>query len=539
MPSNSQESMKSYITRSKPFGPISTDDIREHKVVEALFDRSPELHERITLENPAFLIGRRGSGKTAFLRAVNESGGIVIELDTAKVLSSVTRTLDILSKKGEPLFVEDIVRVWDAAFLSALTEYVATGKCKLPRDNLQRSYQFGSFPDVAQDKSDSILTQYLFHVRTEANRLGDWPSLDFLLESVSLNTISLGSVRAEFEAAIPAADCDIRFHLDSLEEYAQTLPTARDDSRIRALQGLFSIAGHLSAASEPLYKLRISVPAELWNVLSDLASNPTKDFQHSISLHWNGSELIHLAALRLQRFLNIYYPTVASRLHALRYPSRNRWRWSQEFLRHFLPEMIVNDFRQQERCIPYILRHTQMLPRHFLEILNAIFSTYDFTIDSYRRVSAEEVKKGIKNSEQRIVQGINKAYVLPYPKLDSVCDRVIRHLPLSFEYGLLHRIRNQEAKDISFDEVLRMLIESGAIGRVTKESTTYIEGEFEYLVEHKVLVTEIDTLCLHPLFAEIYDCITRRQPRADVRPVYPLGAYDIMKDRGEPVHVLR
>ncbi len=70
-----------------------------------------------------------------------------------------------------------------------------------------------------------------------------------------------------------------------------------------------------------------------------------------------------------------------------------------------------------------------------------------------------------------------------------------------------------------FAQFKRMLIEIGAIGRITSETERYIQAQFEYTVPHQLVTSTDDMLCLHPLFTEIFSAKTREN-----KPVYPYGS---------------
>ena len=63
-----------------------------------------------------------------------------------------------------------------------------------------------------------------------------------------------------------------------------------------------------------------------------------------------------------------------------------------------------------------------------------------------------------------------------------------------------------------------MLVEIGAIGKVSAKSDYYITGKFQYAIGHELSVSYNDDLCIHPLFSGIYDCTS-----GEKRPIYPEG----------------
>ena len=55
-------------------------------------------------------------------------------------------------------------------------------------------------------------------------------------------------------------------------------------------------------------------------------------------------------------------------------------------------------------------------------------------------------------------------------------------------------------------ELMSLLMEVGAIGRVVGDSEKYKEGIFEYMVPHKLIFSDRDIFCIHPVFSEYFCC---------------------------------
>jgi len=189
-----------------------------------------------------------------------------------------------------------------------------------------------------------------------------------------------------------------------------------------------------------------------------------------------------------------------------------------------LPKTIANHSGFQEETISYILRHTQLLPRHFLMLLNSVFKGVGNTgALAPFPVSENKIVNGIRQVEERIVTEIFVAFKSIYPTAEDVCKRCLPELEHKFSVGELHQIYTRRGKAV-FDgenlfEFQRMLMEIGAMGKVIKGKATdvYIQGNFEYTVEHEIAVSHDDELCIHPLFSGIFGKQSRE------RPVYPYG----------------
>jgi hypothetical protein len=190
-----------------------------------------------------------------------------------------------------------------------------------------------------------------------------------------------------------------------------------------------------------------------------------------------------------------------------------------------LPEKIINGAGFQEETISYILRHTQLLPRHFLMLLNSIFKSSGTTQSlTPFPVSQERIISGIRKVEGFIVSEIFVAFKLIYPTAEETCKRCLPELGHKFTMGDLHRVFTRHGKAVFGNDNLfdfqRMLLEIGAVGRVIpgKESDVYIKGNFEYAVANELVLSQEDELCVHPLFSGIFG------GGKNDKPVYPYGS---------------
>jgi hypothetical protein len=255
-----------------------------------------------------------------------------------------------------------------------------------------------------------------------------------------------------------------------------------------------------------------------------LSSNPNKDFRRALKLQWSASELILIGAQRLMFHLALNHPKVYKDFTHLDLTKRAD---ALTFFGAALPERITNHVGYAEETMSYILRHTQLLPRHFLILLNSIFKSPN---NGGQRgnpfpVSEERIVNGIRQMEDFMVREIFVAFNLIYPTAEETCRRCLPELGHKFTMGDLHRVFTRHGKAVFSSDNLfdfqRMLLEIGAIGRVIpgKERDLYIKGNFEYTVQYQLSLSQDDELCVHPLFSGIFHGSGKQE-----RPVYPYGS---------------
>ena len=307
--------------------------------------------------------------------------------------------------------------------------------------------------------------------------------------------------------------------LDSLDDFK--LDTA--DVGI-AIQGLLKFIGRSNSAASPI-RIRFCLPSELYNIFLDFSSNPNKDFQRQLNLSWISSELVMLAAHRFNLFCTLYPDSYLANNsideEALNYHS------DRKLLGNLLPDKITCRLGVEENTMAYIMRHTQLLPRHLLIIFNSI-------CDRERRnpsgvpgkFSANSIREGIEVVEEKLVQEIISAYKPVFPEAKAVFEACIPELHCKFSIGDLERVfRSHGKKAMKGDDFIdfkRIFIGTGAVGKIisyNNDKARYIQGEFEYTAHHKLVTSTDDLFCFHPLFSKIYSA-----KRRELKPVYPYGS---------------
>lgn len=483
---------------SPPFGPVDTlPDIQGRVPLAQLYDDRNELYQRIG-RGPTLVIGRRGAGKTAYLAYlanayIEADGRTIIWVDSAELFSLIAGTLE----STEFQFVENVSELWMASLWLVVMQELYHKFSAVRSDKLSRIAKFLNMlvPGPTRVDTSTIVAEYLEH-RTTSKVDEMRPSEAAAREFIRENNLRLVVL------------------MDSLETYRLERPAHR-----LSMAGLLRCIGQL--ATERAFEFRGALPAELYPELLQLAENPLKDFSSSKIIFWSAAELISLAAKRYAIYLRVNLPTFyRDKIAHLDLDSRKD---VKVFWGLFFSERVLNHTGQLEEPIVYILRHTQLLPRQLLMILNNIFSR---SMTIYRTVTSVPdhlVKEGILEVSGIITQEIMSSFRWKYPLLNSACSACLPHLPPYFSFGDLHRsyvrLGYNRKGEMGFSDFREMLTTAGVVGVVTSESERYVSGIFEYSAPHRLIVSEKDRLCVHPLFS-----IAFRTPDDDRwKPVYPSG----------------
>lgn len=507
-----------YIKHGQAFGPTDAGLIREHKnVLKQLFDPQNKICGALQ-KNPSIIIGRRGSGKTAFLYSVlsDQQYTIIQEIKTSKTFSKIVEIIEKNSRRH--LFVEDIADLWEELFYFALMTKMAENY-KWKYDELRLISDYLAKEGLSSASSfDTFLWKLIEVIRKRAGNNLVGAIADIIKE---ITGITFENAKLLINKILQDDKQRAILLLDSLEQYPTSIPSVA-----HALSGLLKCVGQFNTRNEN-FNLRLCLPAELYHVFLDVTSNPLKDLApaNTITLHWSAGELLSVAAHRLSLYLTLYFPELNNQLPQINLINREN---IQALFKQFFPDQITNNkLKINEDPLAYILRHTQLQPRHLLIYLNAIFEMQrELNPSLYPRISEEAIKSAIKKTEHLLCEEVFSGFKTLYPTARAVCETCIPELPLRFSNSELQKVFTRKGKKSStftdFWDFHRLLIETGIIGRVIRDRETerYIIGRFEYTEPHKLVVSTEDELCLHPVFAEVYNY----KESKDVKTIYPYGS---------------
>src|SRR5690349_4386584 len=131
-----------------------------------------------------------------------------------------------------------------------------------------------------------------------------------------------------------------------------------------------------SPLPHPLHRNAIRSPHRqprrrgIWAIYAAL--KPSKDFANSQILHWSSMELLELAAVRFATFLRRRNVALYERL--IDHMNFHDRRAIREFWLRFVPPHVISQTGLQEDTLAYIMRHTQLLPRHIIKYAGEIFA---------------------------------------------------------------------------------------------------------------------------------------------------------------------
>jgi len=511
--------LRMYFTPDYPLGPLNAALVsKEHRRVTELLSERDLVPLHRAVERPSIVIGRRGSGKTSYLRrlSLQTPDELFLELRTEKALNVVLGAFYNIIR--DAVAVEAVAEVWDALFWNCLFWLLhRTGRPHTGR--METTHHLRSLSIDTCRSVEEVIGSISRSVQTIARETSGFAldrTADFLKGK------QFDDLKAYAISELRRANVSALIVLDSLDEH----PIKVEDHR-KALAGLLKCAGEFNAIARH-FDLRLCLPSELyWSFEELVSTNPYKDFSSKLVVHWRVVDLLIAACRRFTIYLRLEHP----RAYALVKDNPLQTRSDVDaFLTALFPSHIRNLNDQLERTDLYILRHTQLLPRQLILILTAVLRVNrvddDFVPGKSPFVREEAVRLGVAEAEKTIVAEIFSAFRDRYENLPrEACLAILPALPRVFRAADLTRAMRDYAhlhgRTVKLAAVRQMLIELGVLGKLESSDTSYFRGRFEYTMTSRVAIAPGDSLCVHPLFSRIFQC---KPPHATDPPVFPIAA---------------
>jgi hypothetical protein len=266
--------IRPYITKDEPFGPIDSIDIESHdvKAIKLLFETHNWIYKSLR-NRPSIIMGRRGAGKTHYLRSVffDARYDFHVEIRTPRVLSHVTQVVQRMTK--DTVFAESVAELWEMILWISVFGEVRKSKLFAWKELT-----------IINDYLESIGVEENEHVEKVLWNLAS--RLDSQAEessSIVVSEILHGVDEVTFEDAkqvvldgLEKADKKFVILMDSLEDFQLDF-----ESVSRSLQGLLKLVGSMNKPRDRV-DIRFCLPRSI-SVSSKSLPIPTK----TLSVHSN------------------------------------------------------------------------------------------------------------------------------------------------------------------------------------------------------------------------------------------------------------
>lgn len=514
------------LTAREPFGPRDSEALvrADPSGSDQLFDRNNLIYAQTSAATrPTYIIGRKGAGKTAFLRGatLGNAGAPQQVLSTASVYAEMVALLRQYKEARGPLFVPQTADIWLALFDHvALFHACDTTTVDDPPHELQIVWDYVAAEPACEDDPTAVAERFLAELQKRVDDR-EVRGLRELVDGLTRGGIPFGTARKALRKVLDARP--VMIVMDNLEDLHARIFELED-----VLAGLFHAVGLAAARNvggNP-FALQLCLPSELWDEIHRISANPEKDFGGNyLTIYWTARELLNLAGRRYRMFMQTHHPRELEELDRRITTVDNR---DLALLRAALPSTIRGGLGVDEDPLAYILRHTQLLPRHLIEILNNVF-TAPVPGSPPWAVTPEAVKVGTQIGERMIVEGIFAAHRASFPKAPEAVRRLANRLTICFPARQLRTVFNREGINAvtghDFDDFREMLITLGVLGVKVDSTARYNKARFQYTFGSSLNAHEdLDELCFHPLFTRYLfeHALTDLRDKQEL-PTYPYG----------------
>ena len=183
----------------------------------------------------------------------------------------------------------------------------------------------------------------------------------------------------------------------------------------------------------------------MWPELEKLTAAPLKDLRGKMVLRWSYADLRKVASTRLEHFLRDSHSDVLDRVVG-----------RSDLLDVVLPPTITNRLGVTEPALFYILRHTQLLPRQVLYVLNE--AVHRALVDLEKPFpTGRHILDAVEEAESNLVPEIFSAHRFRYEDAAATVAGLIPKLPFQFSDGDLHRACRELGVGDDYRQIRTML----------------------------------------------------------------------------------
>lgn len=510
MMSTTYSDVRNFLTASEPLGPIAHERIVDDLADDLVYHKIALFNDLVDKPHMLFL-GRKGAGKSAVLRE--------IRLGTRK---KSTYGSDL--SRDPRKYVIDVFS-WQS--FHQIVRNVSSQSHKDPgfEEMIPKEY-FGLL--WHQTLWDEIF-QHFYKYAHEAEHREALRAVD---KYVNVDGLFPGSAEKQaktvFEDAkrsvlafLEQRNAKLYFLFDSMDDYPVRNPTFA-----RILGGLFQGLTQLSDESGRVI-VSFCIPEEIEAFIALNSSNLMKDLSSSFRIRWNPIDLLRVVAHRLRISASVYDQKLFDKIKDLDFSRRAD---IHQVFQLILPPRITNSQGTEEDPLAYVIRHTQLLPRHILAIFNSALGVHYKNTNSFMGVTQQAIRDGVTAVQKLIANQILLPFEHVYPKLLAQCRTILPDLDPICDYTVLRKVDGRFHRLIEDDvtSVWNTLFEMGVIGRSTgldgtlshdvERSDRYCYGQFHFNIDGSFGLASDGEYCFHPVFSRAFGMVRRS---ADKRVVYP------------------
>jgi hypothetical protein len=508
---NLRASLATLLDESEPLGPIDQGEISRLSDARAiLFEDTPAFSTALS-KDATLIIGRKGAGKSSVLAeykiaaATPPKEARVIEIVTWKHFFEMVKSVgELLPHDADPSAVltppEYVAQLWERVIWDEIIKHYYNECLEIDKDEVLAPVCNYINPSAVADSklSDSDLANDLYQ-----------KSIDAILKFTTHS----------------GERCLVLF--DNMDDFPVRNPLFR-----KVTAGLLKCINAFNRKNRGV-TLVFCLPEEVEFAFSETSSNIIKDYQKAHRIHWKPIDLLRITAHRYRLLMGIKDELFYEEIEELDFDRRED---IHKLFDRLLPSEVENALGQTEDPLAYIIRHSQLLPRHIIFFFNEVLRRTYRATGGFRQLESKSVVEGVKEVEKTVALHVLTPYQTMYPRLISACKDILPDLEPVCTASDLDKVARR-FKNLVEDDVISVwhkLFEMGILGKVIPtndnppefiKSSRYVLGAFHYNIDGSFSVATDGQYCFHPIFSSFFG-ISRRDPN-DKRTVYPANVDDV------------
>jgi hypothetical protein len=514
--------LKDLLRLSEPFGPVDQQVVMDDDDAALLLDGAVLPFRQAFEHRSPLILGRKGAGKSSVLAGyqfptkykhllpLSESDipsdqDIVVPIESWQHFQDIVISVSKALPSGDKIiFPEWVSRLWADAIWIEIFKHLQQ---RLPHFTSSEQARLSSIRSLFQTRDFRLVS----------------PNIDDAIHKM----IAAAKASVSNFLAHRRARCYVLF--DSMDDYP-----VRDSRFVSVIAGLLKCLSSFQR-KHPEVSVIFCLPEEIARYLMQFSSNIIKDFNHPYYLRWKPGHLLRVAAHRYRLFIQLNDAIFFKELDKLNFSTREDL---QTFYQRIMPPDFSNTYGHREDPVAYLIRHTQLQPRHFLMILNRVATESYRETGGLRKFLAKAIQDAVSEAELRIAEQILYPYGDLYPKLIMACQQVLADLPPICNSAELAKAQSRMAKRMESDifDFRRTLFQMGILGKVEEDAlmpengnqhsgVRYAYAKFYFNTFGDIGYPTDATYCFHPVFSKYFGL--RRRKNGDGRFVYPADIGDI------------
>lgn len=249
--------------------------------------------------------------------------------------------------------------------------------------------------------------------------------------------------------------------------------------------------------------VKVAFPSEISDHLMEI--NPDHGLGKKLFIEWKYRDLIIMIAKRYYRYM-VHWTGL--QLVKAELDKFNDYKTAREFLTDKLPEKIISKTTDIEMdTMLFIIMHTHKKPRQVIYILNIILTLANQQ-STLTLSKTELIYKGTHMRLEELVRGTLNIYNNIYPFSETIIRSSLFRCPNCFDDDYLTWRVGREASNQTLytaKEIKEMLIACGALGieeekKRLSAGKEIVKAEFQYQVPSLIFPSEGARYVIHPMF---------------------------------------